>query len=58
MGNRQGELEAIEQQENWHNGMTQTIGVMQWMAISSSERIGKEGEAVDYPCMLGSVLAV
>ena len=33
-------------------GMTLMTGVLPWMAISSSEGIGKEREAVGWPCML------
>ena len=32
----------------WDDSQT---GVLQWMAINSSERIGKEGEAVGYSCV-------
>lgn len=35
-----------------HAGMTGAAGVLQWVAINSSERMGKEGEVVGYPCML------
>ena len=53
MGNKQEELEAIVQQENYDIvAITQTwwddctTVVLQWMAINSSEWTGKEGEAV------------
>ena len=38
--------------------MIHTIGVLQWMAINSSEGIDKEEEEVGWPCMLGSALTV
>ena len=53
MGNKQEELEAIVQQENYeivaiteNSRMTCTTGVLQWMARNSSEGIDKEGEVV------------
>ena len=35
-------------------GMTVMTGVLQWMAINSSEGIGKEREVVGWHCMLGT----
>jgi len=34
-----------------HGGITPTAGVLQWMAVSSSEGIGKEGGAVAWLCV-------
>ena len=58
MSNKQGELEAMMQHENydivavtetwWDPHMT---GVQQLMATSSSGGIGREGEVVEWPCM-------
>lgn len=60
MGNKQEDLEAIVQQENydmvvimetwWDDSHT---GVLQWTAINTSEGVGKGGEVVAQPCMLG-----
>jgi len=36
----------IQLQSQKHEEMTCTTGVLQWMAINSSEGIGKEGEVV------------
>jgi len=41
-----------------HGGMTLMTGVLQWMAISSSERIGKEREVVGCLSMLGTASTV
>ena len=53
MGDKQEELEAIAHQETvmWspsrkHGGMTHTIGALQWMATSSLEGTGEEGEVM------------
>lgn len=35
--------------------MTWTMRALQWMAINSSEEMGKEGEVVGQPHMLGSL---
>jgi len=39
-------------------GMTLMTGVLQWMAISSSEETGEEREAVGWLCMSGTALTV
>ena len=58
MSNKQGELEAIMQHENYDivaitesGGMPHTTGVLQLMATSSSGGIRREGEVVEWPCM-------
>ena len=65
MGNIQEELEAIVQLENydivaimetWWDDLHNWSDAM--TVLSSSEAIGKKGEAVWYPCMLGSVSSV
>jgi len=38
--------------------MILTTGVLQWMAINSSEGIGEEREAVRWHCMLGTASIV
>jgi len=40
------------------DGMTLMTGVLRWMSISSSDRIGEEREVVGWLCMLGAASIV
>lgn len=58
MGNEE-KMEATVKQESYDiAAITETwciTGVLQWIALNSSERISKEKDMVRYPYMLGSV---
>ena len=63
MSNKQGELEAMMQHENYDIvaitetwWMPHTTGVLQSMATSSSGGIDREGEVVEWPCMLENAM--
>ena len=64
MGNKKEGLEAIVQQDSYdfvaitEIQMTLMTGVLQRMAISSSEGIGEEREVVGWHCVLGTALIV